>query len=90
MVVRFDDRTQQDLIGMLTQPTYRGLWLMWQGLQCEAAIGLIHLEQTMLHTVLIHEDCGVVEVLFVYHIFADELMEYPHNDEVMTLRQAKG
>jgi hypothetical protein len=31
-----------------------------------------------------------VEVLFVYVISVDELVEYPPNDEVMTLRQAKG
>jgi hypothetical protein len=32
----------------------------------------------------------VVEVLFVYDIFVDERVEYPPNDEVMTLQQAKG
>jgi hypothetical protein len=32
----------------------------------------------------------VVEVLTVYNIFADELVEYPPNDEVMKLGQAQG
>jgi hypothetical protein len=43
-----------------------------------------------LHTVLIHEDCVLIEVLFVYNVFADELVEYPPNDEVMTLEQVEG
>jgi hypothetical protein len=30
MEVRCDDRTQQDLIGMLTEPTYCGLWITWK------------------------------------------------------------
>jgi hypothetical protein len=62
---------------------------MWRGLQCEAAIGLIHPEETTLQTVLIHEDCVVVEVLTFYTIFANELLEYPPNDEVLKLRQAE-
>jgi hypothetical protein len=37
-----------------------------------------------------HEDCVVVEVITVYTIFADELLEYPPNDEVMKLEQAQG
>jgi hypothetical protein len=61
--VRCDDHTHEGLIGTLTEPTHCGLWITWRGLQCEAAIGLIHPEQTMLQTVLIHEDCVVVEVL---------------------------
>jgi hypothetical protein len=32
----------------------------------------------------------VVEVITVYTIFADELLEYPPNDEVMKLGQAQG
>jgi hypothetical protein len=39
----------------------------------------------MLQTVLIHEDSVEVEVLTIYTIFADELLEYPPNDEVMKL-----
>jgi hypothetical protein len=85
-----DDRTHEDLIGMLTKPTHYGLWVTWRGLQCEAALGLVYPEETMLQTVLIHEDCVVVEVLTVYTIFAYELLEYPPNDEVMKLGQAKG
>jgi hypothetical protein len=81
--VRCDDRTHEDLIGMLTEPTHCGLWITWRGLQCEPAIGLVHLEETTLQTVSIHEDCVVVEVLTVYTIFAYELLEYPPNDEVM-------
>jgi hypothetical protein len=65
MEVRFDDRTHEDLIGMLTEPTHCGLWITWRGLQCQAAIGLVHPEQTMLQTVPIHEECVVVEVLTV-------------------------
>jgi hypothetical protein len=61
-----------------------------EGLQCEAAIGLVHPEETTLQTVLIHEDCVVVEVLTVYTIFVDDLLEYPPNDEVMKLGQAEG
>jgi hypothetical protein len=61
-----------------------------EGIQCEAALGLVHLEDTMLQTVPIHEDCVVVEVLIVYTIFVDELLEYPPNDEVMKLGQAEG
>jgi hypothetical protein len=76
--VRRDDRTHEDLIGMLTEPTHCGLWITWRGLQCEAAL------------ILIHDDCVVVEVLTVYTIFADELLEYPPNDEVMKLGQAQG
>jgi hypothetical protein len=29
--VRCDDRTHEDLIGMLTEPTHCGLWIMWGG-----------------------------------------------------------
>jgi hypothetical protein len=88
--VRCDDHTHEDLIGMLTEPTHCGLWIMWRGLQCEAALGLVHPEETTLQTVLIHEDCVVVEVLTVYTIFVDELLEYPPYDEVMKLGQAQG
>jgi hypothetical protein len=88
--VRCDDRTHEELIGMLTKPTYYGLWITWRGLQCEAALGLVHPEETTLQTVPIHEDCVVVEVITVYTIFVDELLEYPPNDEVMKLRQAQG
>jgi hypothetical protein len=88
--VRCDDHTHEDLIGMLTEPTHCGLWITWRGLQCEAALGLLHPEETTLQIVLIHEDCVVVEVLTVYTIFADELLEYPPNDEVMKLGQAEG
>jgi hypothetical protein len=88
--VRCDDRTHEDLIGMLTEPTHYSLWITWRRLQCEAALGLVHLEETTLQTVLIHEDCVVVEVLTIYTIFADELLEYPPNDEVMKLRQDEG
>jgi hypothetical protein len=77
--VRCDDHKHGDLIGMLTEPTHCGLWITWRGLQCEAAIGLVHPEETTLQTVPIHEDCVVVEVLTVYTIFADELLEYPPN-----------
>jgi hypothetical protein len=44
----------------------------------------------MQQTVPIHEDCVVVEVITVYTIFADELLEYPPNDEVLKLGQAQG
>jgi hypothetical protein len=90
MEVRRDDRTHEELIGMSTEPTHCGLWITWRGLQCEAALGLVHLEETMLQTVLIHEDCVVVEVITVYTIFAVELLEYPPNDEVIKLEQAQG
>jgi hypothetical protein len=75
---------------MLTEPTHYGLWITWRGLQCEVALGLVHTEETTLQTVLIHEDCVVVEVLTVYNTFADELLEYPPNDEVMKLGQTEG
>jgi hypothetical protein len=88
--VRCDDRTHEGLIDMLTEPTHYGLWIMWRGLQCEAALGLVHPEVTTLQTVPIREDCVVVEVLTIYTIFADELLEYPPSDEVMKLRQAQG
>jgi hypothetical protein len=45
-----------------TEPTHCGLWIMWRGLQCEAALGVVHLEETTLQIVPIHEDCVVVEV----------------------------
>jgi hypothetical protein len=90
MEVRCDDRTHEYLIGMLTEPTHCGLWITWRGLQCEAALGLVHPEETTLQTVPIHEDCVVVKVITVCTIFADELLEYPPNDEVMKLRQAQG
>jgi hypothetical protein len=73
--VRCNDRTHEDLIGMLTEPTHRGLWITWRGLQCEAALGLVHQEETMLQTVPIHEDYVVVEVITIYTSFADELLE---------------
>jgi DNA-directed RNA polymerase subunit N (RpoN/RPB10) len=88
--VRCDDHTHKDLIGMLTEPTHCGLWITWRGLQCEVALGLVHPEETMLQTVSIHEDCFVVEVITVNTIFANELLEYPPNDEVMKLGQAQG
>jgi hypothetical protein len=55
MEVRCDDHTHEDLIGMLTEPTHYGLWITWRGLQCEAAIGLVHPEETTLQTFPIHE-----------------------------------
>jgi hypothetical protein len=75
---------------MLTEPTHCGLWITWRALQSETALGLVHPEETTLQTVSIHEDCVVVDVITVYTIFADELLEYPPNDEVMKLRQAQG
>jgi hypothetical protein len=75
---------------MLTEPTHYALWITWRGLQCEAAHGLVHPEETTLQTVLIPKDCVVVEVITVYTIFADELLEYPPNEEVMKLGQAQG
>jgi hypothetical protein len=30
MEVRCDDRTHEDHIGMLTEPTHCGLWIMWR------------------------------------------------------------
>jgi hypothetical protein len=73
MEVRCDDRTHEDLIDMLTEPTHYDQWITWRGLQCEATIGLVHPEETTLQIVLIHEGCVVVEVLTAYTIFADEL-----------------
>jgi hypothetical protein len=52
--VRCDDHTHEGLIGMLTEPTHCGIWITWRGLQCEAAIGFVHPEETMLQKVLIH------------------------------------
>jgi hypothetical protein len=63
--VRCDDRTHEDLIGMLTEPTHCVLWITWTGLQCEVALGIVHAEETTLQTVLINEDYVVVEVLIV-------------------------
>jgi hypothetical protein len=88
--VRCDDHTLEDLIGMLTEPTHCGLWIMWRGFQCDVTLGLVHPEETTLQTVSIHKDFVVVEVITVYTIFADELLEYPPNDEVMKLGQAQG
>jgi hypothetical protein len=90
MEVRCDNHTHDNLIAMLTEPTHCGLWITWRGLQCEATIGFVHPKQTTLQTVPIHEDCVVVTMLTVYTIFADELVEYPPNDEVMKLGQAEG
>jgi hypothetical protein len=42
MEVQCDDCKHEELIGMLTEPTHCGLWITWRGLQCEAAIGLVH------------------------------------------------
>jgi hypothetical protein len=64
--------------------------MTWRGLQCEAAIGLVHPEETTLQRVPIHEDYVAVEVLTEHTIFANELVEYPSNDEVMKLEQAEG
>jgi hypothetical protein len=75
---------------MLTEPTQCGLWITWRGLQCEATLGLVHPEETTLQTVPIHEDYVVVELLTVYTIFTDELLEYSPNDEVMKLGLAEG
>jgi hypothetical protein len=41
-----DDRTHEDLIGMLTEPTHCGLWITWRRLQCEAALGLVRYKQS--------------------------------------------
>jgi hypothetical protein len=46
--VRCDDRTHKDLIGLLTEPAHCGLWITWRGLQCEAALHLVHPEETTL------------------------------------------
>jgi hypothetical protein len=75
---------------MLTEPAHCGLCIMWRGRECEATIGVVHLEQTMLQIVLIHDDCVVVKVLHVYTVFADELLEYPPNEKVTTLGQVVG
>jgi hypothetical protein len=90
MEVRCDDRTHEDLIGILNEPTHCGLWITWRRLQSVAALGLVHPEETTLQTVPIHEDCVVVEVITIYTISADELLEYPPNDEVMKIGQAQG
>ena len=87
-VVHIASPTQEDLIGTLTEPTDCGLWIIFHGVECEAAIGVVQPEQTTLHTVLIHEDCAVVEVLHVYAVFRDQVLEHPPNDEVTTLGQA--
>jgi hypothetical protein len=42
--VRFDDRTHEDLIVMLTEPTHCDLWITWRGLQCDEALDLVHPE----------------------------------------------
>jgi uncharacterized protein YqfB (UPF0267 family) len=47
-------------------------------------------EETTLQTVSNHEDYVVVEVMTVHTIFADELLEYHPNHEVMKLGQAQG
>jgi hypothetical protein len=44
------------------------------GFNVRAALGLVHPEETTLQTVPVHEDCVVVEVITVYTIFADELL----------------
>jgi hypothetical protein len=88
--VRYDNRTHEDLIGMLTEPTHCGLWITWRGLQSQASLGLVHPKETTLQTVSNHEDYVVVEVMTVYTIFADELLEYHPNHEVMKLKQAQG
>jgi hypothetical protein len=88
--VHCDDHTHEYLICMLPEPTHYGLWITWRGLQCEAALGLIHPEETTLQIDPIHEDCVVVKEITVYTIFADELFEYSPNDEVMKLEQAQG
>jgi hypothetical protein len=75
---------------MLSELTHYVLWITWRGLQCEAALGLVHPYETTLQIVPIHEDCVVVEVITTYTIFVDELLEYPPNDEVMKLGQAQG
>jgi hypothetical protein len=48
MEVRCDNRTHEDLIIMLTEPTHCGLWITWRELQCEDAIFLVHPEETTL------------------------------------------
>jgi hypothetical protein len=88
--VHRDDRTHEDLIGMMTEPTHCGLWIAWRDLQCKAALGLVHPEENTLQTVPIHEGCLVVEVITVYTIFAEEVLECPPSDEVMKLIQAQG
>jgi hypothetical protein len=75
--VLFDNCTHEDLISMLSEPTNCGLWITWRGLQCDATLGLVHPEETTLQTVQIPEDCVVVEVITVYTVFADEMLEYP-------------
>jgi hypothetical protein len=80
--------TQEDLIGMLTEPTYCGLWIIFHSVECEVAIGVVQPEQTTLHTIPSHENCVVVEVLHVYFVFRDHVLEHPPNDEVTTLEQA--
>jgi hypothetical protein len=44
------------------------------GFNVRVALGLVHPEETTLQTVPVHEDCVVVEVITVYTIFADELL----------------
>jgi hypothetical protein len=41
---------------------------------------VLFIQRTTLQTAPIHEDCVVVEVITVYTIFVDELLEYPPNE----------
>jgi hypothetical protein len=66
--VHCDDHTHEDLIGMLTEPIHCGLWITWRGLQCEAAISLVHPEETTLQTVPIHEDCCGSSAHCIYYL----------------------
>jgi hypothetical protein len=50
----------------VTEHTHCVLWITWRGLQCEAALSLVHLKETTLQTVPILEDRVVVEVITVY------------------------
>jgi predicted metal-dependent RNase len=51
---------------------------------------VLFMQRSRLETVPIHEDYVVVEVLSVYTIFTNELLEYHLNDKVMKLGQAEG
>jgi hypothetical protein len=42
--VHSDDPTQEDFIGTLTEPTHCDLCIMWEGVECGAAIGVVQPE----------------------------------------------
>ncbi|TVU41471.1 hypothetical protein EJB05_14992, partial [Eragrostis curvula] len=77
-----------DSISLLTEPTNCTLLANIGGYQIQVAMGQVHPQQNVLHTVVVADGFVVVFVDYVVATFRDEKLERPVNDEVTTVGEA--